>query len=65
MYKRGGDDWTNARPLLFQELMSNQSPDGSWQSGNANEAPWGRIYCTAMAVLALSVEYEYLPIYQR
>ena len=65
MYKRGGDDWANARPLLFQELMSNQSPDGSWQSGNANEAPWGRIYCTAMAVLALSVEYEYLPIYQR
>jgi len=65
MYKRGGDDWKNARPLLFQELLANQSPDGSWQSGNGNENPWGRIYCTAMSILALSVEYEYLPIYQR
>ena len=65
MYKRGGDDWKNARPLLFQELLNNQSPDGSWQAGNASEMPWGRNYCTAMAVLALSVEYEYLPIYQR
>lgn len=65
MYKRGGDDWKNARPLLFQELLANQSPDGSWQSGNGSENPWGRIYCTAMSVLALSVEYEYLPIYQR
>ena len=65
MYKRGGDDWKNARGLLFQELLANQSPDGSWQAGNQNEAPWGRVYCTAMSVLALSVEYEYLPIYQR
>jgi Prenyltransferase and squalene oxidase repeat len=65
MYKRGGDDWNAARPLLFQELLSNQSADGSWASGNQNEAPWGRNYTTAMAVLALSVEYGYLPIYQR
>jgi hypothetical protein len=65
MYKRGGDDWKNARPYLLQELLENQLPDGSWQNGNPSEAPWGRIYCTAMAVLALSVEYGYLPIYQR
>jgi hypothetical protein len=65
MYKRGGEDWKNARPLLFQELLSHQSPDGSWLAGNPSEMPWGRIYSTAMAVLALTVEYEYLPIYQR
>lgn len=65
MYKRGGDDWNNARGLLFQELLANQSADGSWQAGNQSEVPWGRVYCTAMSVLALSVEYEYLPIYQR
>lgn len=65
MYKRGGDDWKNARPMLFQELLANQSADGSWQSGNGQENPWGRNYCTAMSILALSVEYEYLPIYQR
>ncbi|MBS0201510.1 MAG: terpene cyclase/mutase family protein [Planctomycetes bacterium] len=65
MYKRGGDDWKRARPQLFQELLNHQLPDGSWQSGNQNEANFGRTYCTAMSVLALTVEYEYLPIYQR
>ncbi len=65
MYKRGGDDWDRARPALFRELLMNQSADGSWQATNANERPWGRVYSTSMAVLALSVEYGYLPIYQR
>jgi hypothetical protein len=65
LYKRGGDDWKNARPLLLQELLTNQTADGSWQSGNGGETPFSRNYCTAMAVLALTVEYEYLPIYQR
>lgn len=65
MYKRGGNDWSNSRPLLFAELLAAQHPDGSWSAGNNAEAPWGRTYCTAMAVLALTVEYEYLPIYQR
>jgi len=65
MYKRGGDDWKNARPLLFAELLSTQNADGSWSAGNQAESAWGRTYCTAMAVLALTVEYEYLPIYQR
>ena len=65
MYKRGGDDWDRARPALFQELLANQQPDGSWRANNGNEAPFGRVYSTSMAVLALSVEYGYLPIYQR
>jgi len=65
MYKRGGDDWKQARPALFIELLSNQLPDGSWKAGNGNELPFGRVYSTTMAVLALSVEYGYLPIYQR
>ena len=65
MYKRGGDDWKQARPALFIELLANQLPDGSWKAGNGNELPFGRVYSTTMAVLALSVEYGYLPIYQR
>ncbi|MEK6262333.1 MAG: prenyltransferase/squalene oxidase repeat-containing protein [Planctomycetota bacterium] len=65
MYKRGGEDWDRARPALFRELLSNQQADGSWKAGNGNETGWGRIYSTSMAVLALSVEYGYLPIYQR
>ena len=30
-----------------------------------NRANYGPNYCTAMAVLALTVEYRFLPIYQR
>ncbi len=32
---------------------------------DGNDRTGGRNYCTAMAVLALTVEYQYLPIYQR
>jgi hypothetical protein len=37
----------------------------SWLSGDGNDRSGGRPYCTAMGVLALAVEYRYLPIYQR
>lgn len=65
MYKRGGQDWKNARPRLLGTLIVNQDQEGSWQNLNGNEMPFGRVYSTSMAVLALSVEYGYLPIYQR
>ena len=38
--------------------------DGSWL-GSGYDANFGPNYSTAMAVLALTVEYRYLPIYQR
>ena len=38
-----------------------QSKDGSWLSDDAHD----RNDRTAMAVLALTVEYRYLPIHQR
>jgi Prenyltransferase and squalene oxidase repeat len=65
MYKRGGDDWDRTRSTLFLDLLAQQEPDGSWKAANGNEKPFGRIYSTSMAVLALSIEYGYLPIYQR
>jgi hypothetical protein len=39
--------------------------DGSWLSDDGNDRTGDRNYGTAMAVLALTVEYRYLPIYQR
>ena len=42
-----------------------QDRDGSWLSGDGQDRSGGRNYCTAMAVLALAIEYRYLPIYQR
>ncbi len=52
-------------PKLVGILLSHQDRDGSWLSGDGNDRTGGRAYCTAMAVLALAVEYRYLPIYQR
>lgn len=52
-------------PLLVEILLRRQDRDGSWLSGDGNDRTGGRAYCTAMAVLALAVEYRYLPIYQR
>jgi hypothetical protein len=64
-YKYGGPDWERTKAQLFQELLSNQQPLGTWKARNPNEASQGEIYATSMAVLALTVEYGYLPIYQR
>ena len=52
-------------PKLATILLDHQERDGSWLSGDGNDRSGGRSYCTAMAVLALAVEYRYLPIYQR
>jgi len=43
---------------MSKVLLDHQAGNGSWQGNDAN-------YGTAMAVLALAVEYRYLPIYQR
>jgi Prenyltransferase and squalene oxidase repeat len=50
---------------LAAMLLAHQQGDGSWLSDDGNDRTGGRNYCTAMAVLALTVEYRYLPIYQR
>jgi len=50
---------------LIPILLEHQDKDGSWLSDDGNDRQGGRNYCTAMAVLALTVEYRYLPIYQR
>lgn len=52
-------------PKLVSILLERQDPDGSWLSGDGNDRSGGRSYCTAMGILALAVEYRYLPIYQR
>lgn len=63
MFKIGGKYWERTKDDLFNLLIAEQLPDGSWQNGA--EARYGKVYCTSMAVLALGIEYRYLPIYQR
>ncbi len=59
MYQKGGDYAKKAKRDVESILRKNQRRDGSWHSRNGN------VYATSMAVLSLSVQYHYLPIYQR
>jgi hypothetical protein len=61
MFQLGGNYWDFYRPRLRAVLLDHQQPGGGWV-GTDNIGP---TYCTAMAVLALTVEYRLLPIYQR
>jgi hypothetical protein len=62
MFQLGGNYWKSYRPHLHKVLLDHQNAvNGSW---NCNDG-FGPNYDTAMAVLALTVEYRYLPIYQR
>ncbi|MBW3543891.1 MAG: terpene cyclase/mutase family protein, partial [Planctomycetes bacterium] len=65
LFKVGGQHWEQARGQLFATLLENQMPNGSWFPDNGSERGVGDIYSTSLAVLALAVEYRYLPIYQR
>jgi hypothetical protein len=65
MFQMGDAYFQAYYPKLLGILLAHQEADGSWLSGDGNDRSGGRNYCTAMAVLALAVEYCYLPIYQR
>lgn len=65
MFQLGGDYWTAWAHHMYEVMLRFQSPDGSWQTGASSERQAGICYSTAMSVLALSVSYRQLPIYQR
>ncbi len=59
MYQPGSNYWHIYRGRLHRLLFEQQQRNGSWICQN------GPSYATAMAILALTVEYRLLPIYQR
>ncbi|HUS93331.1 MAG TPA: prenyltransferase/squalene oxidase repeat-containing protein [Phycisphaerae bacterium] len=62
MFQIGGRYWEQYAAYLYEMMLKFQRPDGSWpESGNRA----GPCYPAAMSVLALSVSYRQLPIYQR
>ena len=63
-FQLGDNYWSAFKPRMHEVLLQNQKPNGSWLGGGY-DANFGPNYSTAMAVLALTVEYRYLPIYQR
>ena len=59
MYTAGGKRWEEWFPAIRDELIANQSNDGSWSDSLC------RHYGTAMACLILQVPNNYLPILQK
>ena len=69
MFQVGGKPWEWYRGYLHWLLLDPkghaQRPGGYWDGVSGDDQMAGVNYSTAMAVLALTVEYRFLPIYQR
>ncbi len=68
MFQLGGEAWTEYMPRMQHVLLDHQAGDGHWPfpPGNTIQGQRaGPAYSTAMAVLILSLENQYLPMYQR
>ncbi|MGH7169936.1 MAG: prenyltransferase/squalene oxidase repeat-containing protein [Gemmataceae bacterium] len=63
-FQLGGNYEKIFRPRLHEVLLHMQK-GGFWDGKSRDAQQGGRAYCTAMAILALTVEYRFLPIYQR
>ncbi|KPK61900.1 MAG: hypothetical protein AMK73_07370, partial [Planctomycetes bacterium SM23_32] len=63
MFQLGDEYWEPFAERMYEALLKNQRPDGSWPPGSAGRE--GECYATAMSILAMSVPYCQLPIYQR
>ena len=68
MFQVGGSGWDRYSSELRRVLVEHQAGDGHWPFPPDN-APQSRLagepYATAMAVLILSLDKQYLPMYQR
>ena len=64
MRKRGKGIADKAKKTTEDVLLKIQMADGSWSGLDGMEKGAGRIYCTTLSMLSLSVQHHYLPIYQ-
>ena len=62
MFQVGGRHWEQWGRRLYTTLLNIQKKDGSWTLSGSRG---GASYSTAMCVLAMTVSYRQLPIYQR
>jgi hypothetical protein len=62
MYQAGGKYWQHWNETMTPALIAMQQPDGSWRGAGDSGGTTGG---TAMALLAIEVNYNLLPIYQR
>lgn len=64
MYQMGDAYWSRYFPNLLESLAANQQEDGSWIPSRGWDK-YGRPYSAALSILALTPQYQILPIYQR
>ncbi|MDP7010673.1 MAG: terpene cyclase/mutase family protein [Verrucomicrobiota bacterium] len=72
MQKRKDDDPNSvgskqadlARKNVERIMLDLKKANGSWDGTTRQEKSVGKIYCTSLAILSLSVKYHFLPIYQ-
>ncbi len=60
MFQLGGKYWEQYAAWMYGNYLPKQKDDGSWSNRQA-----GNVYGTSMMVLAFTVPYRQLPIYQR
>ena len=60
MWQLGDKYWEQFAEAMFKHMLKTQQADGSWRGHSGGPA-----YATAMTVLAMTVTYRQLPIYQR
>jgi hypothetical protein len=65
MFQMGGKNWDQFFPVLLDNLVNNQLPDGAWEYEINGDPMFGRPYTTALAVLAITPPYQMLPVFQR
>jgi hypothetical protein len=68
MFQLGDKAWAEYRPPLQRLLLEHQLNDGTWEFPPDNRLQLdsiGPAYATAFAVLLLSLDQQYLPMYQR
>ncbi|MEM0895429.1 MAG: prenyltransferase/squalene oxidase repeat-containing protein [Verrucomicrobiota bacterium] len=65
MAQRGGEHEYTAKERAADLLLALQNVNGSWHGRHGQEREAGKVYATSMAILSLSVHFNYLPIYRR
>ena len=58
IFQKGGAEWRKWYPAMREEVIKQQSPDGS-----VTNDPYGGLY-TSFAILSLQLPYRYLPFFQ-
>ena len=63
MHQVGGKQWKTWYERMLRRFLPMQKPDGTFTGSDGKSA--GPVYSTSIAIIALSVPMNYLPIYQR